>query len=64
MKAPFAPTQAQRIVPGEMRWCRFDRQCESSGDPAPVHGSSEYRFLFSVTFLQTQRTTLQQLNDI
>jgi hypothetical protein len=64
MKVPLAPTQAQRIVPGEVRWCWFDRQCESSGDPAPVNGSSEYRFLFSVTFRQTRRATLQQLNDV
>ena len=31
---------------------------------ALVIGGSEYRFLFSVTRLQTQRTTLQQLNDV
>ena len=30
---------------------------------ALVHGGSEYRFLFSVTLLQIQRATLQQLND-
>jgi hypothetical protein len=31
---------------------------------ALVNGDSEYRFLFSVTLLQTQRATLQQLNDV
>ena len=49
-----------------LSWRQFDEHSKCLGflGEAKSTGGSQYRFLFSVTLLQTQRATLQQLNDV